>query len=520
MFAVVRVDRKHVRTLPSSLPWRSPAARRFTPFAGALSHLVDGPPGLPYYDLAIMVSQLTSEGAAERKRAFLIGLALLCCYGYFFYLGGNWNVESRSAQIYALAEHRTLIIDDYPFLPEGGGDAARYQGHYYSDKLIVPSLLAAPAYWAARRALTAAGLGYRAAVYWALRITNLLVNAIPSALLGALLYLFLAQLGIVSALRVWLAFAYGLGTLALPYSTVLFGHQFAAVCVAGSFMLLWRQRRGWLRARAAAAGALAGLAAMSDVMGLFIAFFLGLYALWLAAGRPRRESVGAGVARLALFAGIAAVPIGVQLLANWASFGTPFTMPHVYHAQESFRARHTAGLFGIHLPQLYPLYQLTIGPWRGLFHGSPVLLLALPGFLLFGRRWRTEAVLIGAAWLSVLLMHSGYENWTTGSAYGPRYQIAAIPLLMIAAAPAAQRWPLAFKALAIVSVAFMVIVTAHTPFVPEDLRRPLAAALEGFAGGELFHANLGMRLPGLWSLCPLAVIQGVLLFGISRVKPD
>jgi hypothetical protein len=471
-----------------------------------------------------MAGEPQATRGAERERAWLIGLALLCCYAYFVYPGGNWNVESRSAQIYALAEHGSLIIDDYPFLPPGGGDAARYQGHYYSDKLIAPSLAAVPAYWIARRALSAAGVEFRYAVYFALRVANVVANAVPSALLGALLYLFLAELSIGVKLRVWLAFAYGLGTLALPYSTVFFGHQFAAVCATGSFMLLWRQRREWSWARAGAAGALAGTAAASDAMGSFIALFLGLYAIWLAAGGAGREAppASAVVGRVAMFAAIAVIPLSMQLLANWTSFGSPLAMPHIHHAQESFRERHAAGFFGIHLPRLYPLYQLTVGPWRGLFYGSPLLLLALPGVYLLGRRWRVEAALIAAACVCVLLVHSGYENWTTGSAYGPRYQIATIPLLTIALAPAAQRWPLLFRALTLISIGSMVIVTAHTPLIPEDLRSPLANALGRFASGELLRVNLGqlLHLQGTFSLIPLAAAQAALLFAIGRVRSD
>ena len=107
-----------------------------------------------------MADREREDPVPERRRAVLIGLALLCCYGYFFYLGGNWNVESRSAQIYALAEHGSLVIDDYPGLPEGGGDAAEYNGHFYSDKLIGPSLVGVPVYWLARRALSAAGADF------------------------------------------------------------------------------------------------------------------------------------------------------------------------------------------------------------------------------------------------------------------------------------------------------------------------------------------------------------------------
>jgi hypothetical protein len=500
----------------------------------------DSDPTPPASGLKPPASGLKPPKQVERRRAWLIGWALFCCYAYFFYTGGNWNVESHYAQIYALAEQGALIIDDYPFLPPGGGDAARYRGHYYSDKLIGPALIAAPFYRLFRETATASELRFRPAVYLALRLTNAVANAIPSALLGGLLYLFLAELGLAAPLRVWLAFSYGLGTLAFPYSTAFFGHQLAALAIAGAFMLLWHQRSEWSHRRAVAAGALAGFAAIADAMGIFLAAVLGVYAIWLAgaiapsgrqenltplhplrarrggddAERDKLERTGVRFARLAFFALPALSVFSLQLLANWLSFGSPLAFPHLYHAQAAFQARHRAGLFGIHLPQLYPLYQLTFGPWRGLFHGSPVLLLALPGFFLLARRWRAEAIICAASWLIVLLLNSGYQNWTTGSAYGPRYQIVAIPLLIIAAAPAAERSPLVCKALAAISIAFMSIVTAQTPFIPENLRTPLSNAIAQFSHGNLQHGNLGLLIwpQGTLTLAPLiAVVAGFLL---------
>ncbi len=365
------------------------------------------------------------DQAVERRRAWLIGLALLCAYGFFFYRGGNWNVEARNAQIVSLAEDQTLAIDPYE---RWTGDKAYYQGHYYSDKLIGPSLVAVPFYLASNRLLSAAGVRPQLALMLALRIANVFANAVPSALIGGLLYLFLSELGLAAKLRIWLAFAYGFGTLALPYSTALFGHQFGAVCAFGCFLLLWRQREVWSARRAVAAGLLAGLGAISDFTTMLIACFLGLYAIWRSRGQPGdAPGMATVVTRVLLFALLAAVPVSLQLSANWSSFGSPFVFPHIHHVQPSFRARHAAGLLGVHLPQLYPLYQLTVGSWRGLFYASPVLLLALPGFFLLGRGRRAEAALIAVSWLGVLLMNAGYENWTAGSAYGPRYQIPAIP---------------------------------------------------------------------------------------------
>jgi len=319
----------------------------------------------------------------------------------------------------------------------------------------------------------------------------------------------------------WVALAYGLGTLAFPYSTALFGHQLGAVCAFGAFMLLWRQRRGWTARRVVAAGLLVGLGAISDFTTLLVACFLGLYAVWAAARLGPAEGAGAGrtLGRAALFALCAAAPISLQLAANWRYFGSPLTFPHIYHVQPSFQARHTAGLLGVHLPQLYPLYQLTVGPWRGLFYTSPVLLLALPGLFLMGRGRRVEAALIAAAWLGVLLLNAGYENWTAGSSYGPRYQIPAIPFLMLAAAATAQRWPFVFKMLAAVSIAFTFVVTAQSPFVPEELRNPLGVAVYQFWAGEMLHGNLGktMGLPGMSSLVPLAAVEAGFFYALSAL---
>jgi len=464
-----------------------------------------------------------AERAAEIRRAILIGLALFCCYVYFFYPGGNWNVESRHAQIVALAEDHTLAIDPYE---QWTGDKACYQGHFYSDKLVGPSLVGAPFYWTSRRVLELTGMSPRLALMVALRVANAFANAAPSALLGALLYLFLAELGLSAALRVWLTFAYGFGTLALPYSTALFGHQFGAVCASGSFMLLWRQRRAWSGGRAIAAGLLAGLGGISDFTTLLIACFLTLYAIWVTAHRPSEAAPGVRkhvlgvVGGVLLFAVFMAVPISVQLSANWSSFGSPLVFPHIHHVQASFRARHTSGLLGVHLPQLYPLYQLTVGSWRGLFYASPVLLLALPGFFLLGRNHRAEAIVIAATWIGVLLMSAGYENWTAGSAYGPRYQIAAIPFLVFAVALAAERWPFVFKVLAAISIAFTMIVTAHSPFIPESQQNPLGVALAEFSVGKLLNGNLGLAigLPSLLSLLPLAAVEVAFFYALSGIS--
>jgi hypothetical protein len=58
---------------------------------------------------------------------------------------GSWNDASRMALIQLLVERHTLIIDESTFIDTG--KKVYINGHFYSDKPPVPSLLAALVYW-------------------------------------------------------------------------------------------------------------------------------------------------------------------------------------------------------------------------------------------------------------------------------------------------------------------------------------------------------------------------------------
>ena len=109
----------------------------------------------------------------------------------------------------------------------------------------------------------------------------------------------------------------GLGTLMLPFSTMLFAHVPAALLAFLSFALLFERGAGPLRI--AAAGAAAGLAVSTDVPLAAPAVLLGLYAAWRA---PRTPAVGP--------ASPAAASSGcIPLLAfDWWAFGSPFHLAY------------------------------------------------------------------------------------------------------------------------------------------------------------------------------------------------
>src|SRR5688572_27922888 len=76
----------------------------------------------------------------------LAGIFLLLLIPAIWYVdtSGNDNITSRAAMVTALAEHGELHIDRYKDVT---GDKAYANGHYYSEKAPLPSLLMVPVWW-------------------------------------------------------------------------------------------------------------------------------------------------------------------------------------------------------------------------------------------------------------------------------------------------------------------------------------------------------------------------------------
>ena len=164
---------------------------------------------------------MVHEARARRTALALFVLALFS-YAYFYQAGG-WNQNSRFDLVRSLVEQQTPVIDDYH---HNTGDKAERDGHFYCDKAPGASWLALPAY-ALVRALTDDPPGDRTLVGGSYAVTVWAV-ALPSALSVAMLMLLISSFGAPLAAAAVVAAAYGLGTLAFPYSTLFYGHQLAA----------------------------------------------------------------------------------------------------------------------------------------------------------------------------------------------------------------------------------------------------------------------------------------------------
>ena len=352
-------------------------------------------------------------------RGPLVVLLLLLCYGYFIPRSGrsDWAASARADLVLAVADRGELTIDAYH---ENTGDKAFYQGHYYAVGSIGPSLLALPAYVAARPLLDRIGAPerrQRAALY----VMTLAAAAIPGALLGLCLYRFAGRFTAHDGHAALLAITYGLATAAFPYSKALFQHQASALGAFGGFYLLWRVvREGAAPWRLYAAGALFGLAVVSEYP---VALFVGMLFLWAlleARDRPALLRVVAG-----------GLPLAVLFAAyNLAIFGTPLPVGYRYHVE--YQGVHARGFMGIIGPMADALYGITISPYRGLLFLSPVVVLALPGLV---RMWRAGerrvAGLLAAIGAGFVLYVGSYIYWSGGDAIGPRFLVPALPFLML-----------------------------------------------------------------------------------------
>jgi hypothetical protein len=78
----------------------------------------------------------------ERRISWLLFGTLLVAYAYFFYPGGNANVNVRVALVQAFALEGRPQIDH--FIAPNNLDLAEYEGHYYCDKAIGVSLAGVP----------------------------------------------------------------------------------------------------------------------------------------------------------------------------------------------------------------------------------------------------------------------------------------------------------------------------------------------------------------------------------------
>jgi hypothetical protein len=474
------------------------------------------------------------------RTEILLLLLFLLSYSYFFPRWAEWNQNSRLDLTMAIVDQGTFRIDDYY---ENTGDYALFEGHYYTEKSIGPSLVAIP-FYAAFKGFTATplwsqfldlarsneafsatlqegGTGllsdkiyFAAAMY----VVTFFTVSIPSAIMNVIFYRFLGRFSTNRGLRVFLILMFGLGTNWFTYSGLFYHHPQSTFALLLSFILLFRMRRSevgwkWLWA----VGFLWSFALISEYSTVLIVTALFVYTIVFVPDKRRIGPLVAGGAPLVLF----------FFVYNYICFKTPLPVGYLY--DPNYTELHHTGLVTVTYPKLDILWEITFGRYRGLFFVSPFLLLAVPGFFYFWRerQYRAEFWVCLASTVSFILINSSSSVWWGGFAVGPRYLIPMLPFMTLSIIFFLNRirdvtWARASAyALGILSVLIVWIETISGQSLPDFERNPLFNySLPRFFAGDIAR-NVGMVL-GLsrwYSLIPLGLMVATLLFLLAQSEP-
>ncbi len=306
---------------------------------------------------------------------------------------------------------------------------------------------------------------------------------------------------------------YGLGSIALPFATMVFGHAPTAFFLFAAFYVLWRAQAGEHPGRSSAlAGLLAGLAVLVDVSAMLGVVVLLCYAASSAQPAGRRLASVNWRGPALMIAG-AALPAAMLLAYNWVSFGAPFKLGYENLASGGFATGMGQGILGVSLPSVGALVDLLVGP-RGLLRLAPWFALVPLGLLALRRRGvRREVLVCGAIVVAFLAFNAGYYLPFGGWTPGPRFLLPALPFaaVLVALAPRALR-PLTATLIG-VAVVFMVVATVTMPNAPELYRDPLTDLwLPRLVGLDLADTIAWERW-GLHGLQPLLVLLAGLAVG-------
>lgn len=438
----------------------------------------------------------------------LVGLAYATLIQSF-----SWNQTSHYDLIRALDNGRTTI-DAYQ---DNTGDKAFYKGHWYSARAPGLALFALP-YYDALKALGAESFTKEHVappnrpgdemIYLIGLWTNVLPGLALLLLVGWLAERIEPGYGAATAVIL------GLGTLALPLSTLLFSHVFTAALGFAAFALMWREREGPPGAGGSCylgvAGLLIGYAGASEYPLFFVGLVLGVYLLSRRdALRPGGVATRAGAYVLGGLIGV--VPL---LLYNHYAFGS-WT-----HLAYSNIPRQQKGFFGIGAPSLPVLATLLLDS-RGLLTLSPVLAMGGAGtWLLYKRGKRAEALAIAAICVLYAGYNAGYYLPFGGGFMGPRFLLTAIPFLALPVALALRRWPGPTIGLAGASVAAAVVATIAHPLVGYETETVVFARFleQGLFQPTIASAfGMGRGWGGIW---PFLVAAGgaVLLAALATAR--
>lgn len=433
----------------------------------------------------------------SRTEIALFGLVWLLAAPFMHPMGEQQ--ASRYAFSAALWDNGSLSIGDQAHLL--GRDKAVVDDVYYSDKAPVQPFLAAPFYGVYRMfGGPAAADTDREGSRWGLWWVTLWSAGIPLAVLAVLMYRWAREYVPGLALPATLAAVFG--TMLFAYGTMLFGHVLAGLFGFGAFVLV--RRRGASRGRLLAAGALCGLAVLTEFPLALLVLLLTAVAFHLHRGKVVWLVLGG-------------LPFaGLMIVYNTVVFGDPLTFSYQWSAFSTVasEARPLTRMFrGLGVEQILAV----LFSQRGLLVESPLVIMAAIGLGALWRANRSDALVVGGALALFTGMMTFWGNPYAGGV-GPRYITPVLPLLAAPLAVVWRRWRRPTIVAVGVSVLTMSLAVLTVPQLGSDLDAGLAfwaaRAVESDFDPTLFSVAFGGIGPVLYA--GAAMIGLAILMRVAR----
>lgn len=400
------------------------------------------------------------------------------------------NQASRMALTAAVAESGTTALRGYEHTL--GADYAVKDGEVLSDKAPGQPIIGVP-FWVLYRAVGGdPGTERRADGHLGLWWLTLWCAAVPGAILAVLLRRHARAIDPSSGTLV--ALGLFLGTILLPFSTLLFSHILAAALTMWAYL---RLRDAPLQDRAALLGSGAATAA-----AVVVEYTVGIVALVLLLCALVRHRSGVRWFVLGTVPAIA-----VMVTYHWVTFGGPFEHPYKYSV---FDVHHDS-FAGIGVPDP-ELFALVLFGERGLFTLTPIVAIAVAGLFAGRRELRSFDVVPPLAILAgYLVFASGWIDATGGWSPGTRHLLPALPFLAGGLTIGWRRWPRVAGAAAIWSGLIMLVATFTDPQVPTETESALRFWGRRLRDGDLVDTALSPVVGRAGLLVVGALIAGAMV---------
>jgi hypothetical protein len=423
---------------------------------------------------------------ADRRIADWLFLLTAVAYAWFF-AGGGWNQNAQFDLTRAMVERHTFAIDNYA---GNSGDVSRWKGHLYANKSPGVSFLAALPY-AALHALEKGRFDESSPQVVTVNayVCTVFAVGLLGAAIPALLYGHARRRGWSARWSAIVALVVALATQLFPYSTLLMAQVPSAALLFASYTLAVREERPRNGPRLAAAGFLAGLAALTNYLCVPCVGIVALLAGAVDRGRWKvhvAAFTAGALPPLAFLALYQKLTTGGFLRTPMSTMDARFVTPHA--------------LLGIlKSPSWEAFVGITVSPYRGLFFFAPVLVMALGGLILWwrSRAYCAELLAITAIAFVFFAFNVTFNGWEGGFGIGARYLVPLIPFLGLALLHLRGALRPAMLALAALSFVFNFAATAVDPQPSATIPSPMTGYILPLLVTGRFPASTPITPP--WS---------------------